>query len=334
MILLTVAAACEGNDSPSLTILEPPAANQTGEVLLEGIQRIEGFYAMGWISDREMIGTSASTEARPHLFIRDVIKGSMKDAGVEAGTSVNVSPDGKHAVIHQNRAFQVEMVDLAGGAGKRLPFDTRWTEGSWINGDTFLTAAAGSAQVPKLYRVNTAGIIETVSLAEFRPEQFIVKVEGKGNRLYTLDSGNQLTVMETESLAVLWQEDEVTDFALSPDGKQIVFVADTGSNQKSMLIAESSRGIQRKTVAKGRLIQQISWSPAGDKLAFSAFSLDQGMTGLYVMNASTGHMTSVSYQQNLKSSIEWNPSGSSFMVSEMQPGELTDTLSTTLYRLK
>ncbi|WP_256123712.1 hypothetical protein [Paenibacillus chitinolyticus] len=331
MFLLAAAPGCDRSPSPSVTVVDPPAAETGGHTVLAGIQRLDQFYGMGWSPQGELIGISGASLVGAPLEFRNLAGDKIRDTGIKGATGARMAPDGKNAWVYHRYEGAADLYNLETGRIIRTGPQTREFPGAWIDNKSYL--AVLTEPQGRLVRFGADG--EMTPVEHENVESGIVKAALKAGRLYVLSGERELTVTDTDGGgARVWTRSGVSDFALSPDGRQIALVSGTGPDQNALVLADAMRGGSEKTAARGRLLQQLSWSPDGSRIAFSVFSPDQGMTGLYVMNADSGRMIPVSYKPNLKSVIDWSPSGTSFMVSEVLSGDITDNMFTTIYQLK
>ncbi|SEF65711.1 WD40 repeat domain-containing protein [Paenibacillus sp. UNC499MF] len=331
MFLLAAAPGCERSPSPSVTVVDPPAAENSGDTVLAGIRHLDKFYAMGWSPLGELIGIPGASPVGAPLEFRNLTGDKIRDTGIKGATGVQMSPDGKNAWVYHRYEGTADLYQLETGRVIRIGPQTREFLGAWIDDKSYLAGLTEPNN--RLVRFGTDGEMTPVEHEDV--PSGIVRASIKDGRLYVLSGDRELTVTETGGgSSRIWSRSGVADFAVSPGGQRIALVTVTGPDQNALVLADAARGGSEKPAARGRLLQQLSWSPDGSRLAFSVFSPDQGMTGLYVMNAASGRMVPVSYKPNLKSIIEWSPSGTSFTVSEFLSGEITDRLFTTLYQLK
>ncbi|MBP1990017.1 TolB family protein [Paenibacillus eucommiae] len=340
--ILVTAAACNGvNGGSSITVLDPPVIPSDGDIVLDRIDRLDGVYGLDWVSDEELLGAlpAASYDREVILYHLQSGKSNYHPMSLEYGSLLQISPDRNHVIILQRLFGKSRIVNLKSGDMIKLPVEGREVGGSWVDERTYVLPIFEKSG-DQLVLVDIDGSISPLKLP--KGVDFIQKVVMKEDHIYILDARHQLSLFVKGSTDTSLIRNGVTDFALSPDGAQISFVAETAPNQQSLFIMDSfhgkgkgwENGKEKKLVAMGRLIQQLSWSPDGRKLGFSAFSLDEGMTGLYVVNTGTGSTIAVSYKQNLKSAIIWSPSAMQFMVSEDNPSEIEGHAFTNIYRLK
>ncbi|MCY9590131.1 hypothetical protein [Paenibacillus chitinolyticus] len=331
MFLFAAAPGCDRSPSPSVTVVDPPAAGTGVNTVLAGIQRLDQFYGMGWSPEGELIGISGASLAGAPLEFRNLAGDKIRDTGIKGATGLQMAPDGKNAWVYHRYEGTADFYNLESGRITRTGPQSRELSGAWVDDKSYLAVLA--EQKSRLVRFGIDG--EMTPVEHENVESGIVKAVFKAGRLYVLSGERELTVTETGGGgARAWTRSGVSDFALSPDGRQIALVSGTEPDQSVLVLADAVRGGSEKTAARGRLLGQLSWSPDGSRVAFSVFSPDQGMTGLYVMNADSGRMIPVSYKPNLKSVIDWSPAGTSFMVSEVLSGDITDNMFTTIYQLK
>lgn len=331
MFLLAAAPGCGSSPPPSVTVVDPPAAENSGNTVLAGIQHLDKFYAMGWSPQGELIGIPGASLVGAPLEFRNLAGAKIRDTGIKGATGVRMAPDGRNALVYHGYDGTADLYNPETGRIIRISPQIREHLGAWIDDKSYLAVLTEPKN--RLVQLDTDGKMTPVE-HENVPSG-IVRAALKNGRLYVLSGDRELTVTETGGgSARIWSRSGVSDFAVSPDGKRIALVTVTGPDQSALVLADARRGGSEKPAAGGRLLQQLSWSPDGSRFAFSVFSPDQGMTGLYVMNAVSGRMVPVSYKPNVKSVIEWSPSGTSFAVSEFLSGETADRLFTTLYQLK
>ncbi|MFS0839116.1 hypothetical protein [Paenibacillus sp. 1P03SA] len=331
MFLLAAAPGCDSSPSPSVTVVDPPASGNNGDTVLAGIRHLDKFYAMGWSPQGELIGIPGDSPVGATLEFRNLAGDKTRDTGIKGATGIQMAPDGKYAWVYHRYEGTADIYHLETGRVIRIGPQTRELLGAWIDEESYLAVLTEPNN--RLVRFGTDGEMTAVEHEDV--PSGIVKAAIKDGRLYMLSGDGELTVTETGGgSARIWSRSGVSDFAVAPGGQRIALVTVTGPDQKTLVLADAARGGSEKPAARGRLLQQLSWSPDGSRLAFSVFSPDQGMTGLYVMNEASGRMIPVSYKPNVTSDIEWSPSGTSFAVSEFLPGETAERLFTTLYQLK
>jgi hypothetical protein len=352
--LMFTTTGCSGQTGQQITVKEPPVQEKSENLVLEEIKRLDGVYGMAWLSDEEILTTSAPKWMEGELSTHDVQTGKDHPIGIASGMWVNLSPDRKYAYIYENSRMQASFVRMADGKRVRVQMGdgdisilNGQVQGAWLDNQTYVIATVqGLSQATLDGKVTPVAILgeqETVVKVLSAPSSSSQKL----NRLYYLNNHKQLYVLpinsgtsdksENAAKATLVQS-QVVDFTLSPDGTQAAFAIETKENENALVVTKLDQTKQGKVITSGRFVRQLSWSPDGSKLAFALFNLERGTTGLYVMNTLTGYMTPVSYYPNLQSVLWWSPSGKQLMMSQENQEMNLDTpnskLLTEMYRLK
>lgn len=179
--------------------------------------------------------------------------------------------------------------------------------------------------------MKTDGTVTPLSLPN--AEQPILKAFAKQDHLYLLDAEQKLWIAEITSLTARVLREQVGDFSLSPDGDTLAIATRTAADEITLFSTAPSGEEAGTLVAKGRVLQQLSWSPDSQRLAFTTFSLGQGMSGLFVIDAKSGSTLPLSTHSNLESPIIWSPTGRQLFVSESDRYSEDGSAHTTVFRL-
>jgi len=100
----------------------------------------------------------------------------------------------------------------------------------------------------------------------------------------------------------------------SPDGSKIVFLADTTFNGDKNIFVMNEDGSNRQQYTNNvQAIGTVSWSPYGEKIAFS--SLHQGDAEIYMMPSNGAYYTRMTDNEAYDSNPLWSPSGAYLMYS-------------------
>src|SRR5262245_21128345 len=107
----------------------------------------------------------------------------------------------------------------------------------------------------------------------------------------------------------------VTDPQVSPDGRRIVFVVTTLSEERdeylsNIWIVDAAGGAPRRFPAGPRRDVDPRWSPDGARLAFLSERAPKDKLQLYVMPADGGEPTKLTALEHGVSSAAWSPDGS------------------------
>lgn len=325
-------SACSGETGEKLTILEPPAG-RTDSISLKQVDRIDGFLGLDWLSDVEMIGRTVNAQQDDKLSVRHLQNGDLKRMDAGAGAIAKMSPDRRFMIVFGALRGEAVMVSGDGKRSVPLSLDYGGGDGAWTDDNHYLTTIVEADGIG-LALVGTDGRIDPVGPGSGNVPRHIVKADMKDDRLYVLAGDKQLFRISPDMQNVERIGTGIADFVLSPNGKRMAYVAETAPNEEALIIADSAGIPEGKEAANGMLLRRLSWSPQGDKLAFTAFGMERGMNGIYVMNVGTGEAVSVSVRHNVNSLIVWNPNGSALMVGESLDEALEGKPFTTIYRLQ
>ncbi|NRR23528.1 PD40 domain-containing protein [Brevibacillus sp. MS2.2] len=318
-----------------ITIIDPPTTEQAASLALERVDRLDGVYALGWLSETELLYRTDS-ETDDELHIRNLQNGSSKPIGIKAKDTAQLSHDRTHVLLADR--IHAAVGDLT--TGSTLPLQIGEADlsgmmadakGSWADNGTYVMPIVKRYEYGVVF-IDRGGRVTPYTLPT--TNQPVQKVAKHGDRLYYLDANKQLKMTVWGSHEEKLLHSKVIDFSLSPDGTRLAFVWETAVDEISLSITDSLGSKPDQPIIKGRLLQQLSWSPDGQRLALSIFSLSQGMTGLYVMDATTGFMLRLSTHANLNSEIVWSPSGQRLFVSDGDRWTQDAQVSTMIYQLK
>ncbi|MCY7345325.1 MAG: winged helix-turn-helix domain-containing protein [Pyrinomonadaceae bacterium] len=118
--------------------------------------------------------------------------------------------------------------------------------------------------------------------------------------------------------------DEITDFSLSPDGGKIAFSRnDAGNKKESLLIADLNTAEKREIISLPKSYylsaiksETVSWSPDGERLAFSGVDNDNFNSDIVTVEISSGKL------ERLKSDVwrdisktAWTVDGNSLIIT-------------------
>ncbi|UHA74847.1 hypothetical protein [Paenibacillus sp. 481] len=335
--LLVWIAACNKSSNESLKVYNPPVHRDAQPVSLFHIERLDNLFCSDWMSYNKLICSTTRAESKSeHMYIRDIRTGEEKPIGIAPYLSVHTSPDGQHLYAYSPNGWEAVLMQLANNLALPLTIQQGSERGAWADDNTYIAPLSGTNDYDIAMINKHNGMVTPIAL----PQQtdIVRKVQKHQAAIYVLDQSGQFTMYKSTQAEPIHIRADVADFSLSPDGKQLAFVVNNPLTNQQELYMTAPHAASRKgkdAIAKTQVINQLSWSPNGKQLAFMTFSLDPGMTGLYVMEAKTGSSTQVSYQSNVKVPIVWSPDSSRLMVSERNDHGLYNRHSiTTVYQLK
>ena len=122
--------------------------------------------------------------------------------------------------------------------------------------------------------------------------------------------------------------------AWSPDGRQFAFVTFTqGRNEINILDVESGSISRRTAVREVGAIQNLDWSPSGDKIAFNG--IEGGVSNLYTLDISERNVRQLTNDRFAYMHPTWSPDGSTlaFTTDRGEDGTNFETLEWGEYRI-
>lgn len=353
-VTLALLTGCSESGGGRVTIKTPPIREETGKIELEQIVRLEDAYGFGWLTDTEIISSKKPKWMEEPLYVHSLVKEKDPDRalGVQEALTVNPSPEGKVLFVsNQMKASLIRLneskkipLEVSNGSESTLNGNVR---GAWLGEKAYLFAS-----IDGLVIADTSGNV--TQAAKFKDGEDVIKVEAvpdptdvnrytafyidRKNTVYRLRivfEGSRFPKIEGNPEPV---REHTADFSVSPDGSRLAVSEETGENANVLYLVKTGEPGKPTKLTEGRFIRQISWSPDGSKLAYSMFNLERGGSGLYVMDAKTGHTTLVSLYPNLQSLLIWSPSGDRLMMSQEHPEMNLTTertkLMTEIYRFK
>jgi dipeptidyl aminopeptidase/acylaminoacyl peptidase len=125
-----------------------------------------------------------------------------------------------------------------------------------------------------------------------------------------MDLGNRRRMTPEDITRIVW----VSDPQISPDGRRVVFVATTLSEEKDQYLSQiwmvdTAGGVPRRFTAGPRRDTEPRWSPDGTRLAFVSEREAKKKGQLYVMPADGGEPTPLSDLKNGVTNPVWSPDG-------------------------
>ncbi|MCA1661234.1 MAG: S9 family peptidase [Novosphingobium sp.] len=124
--------------------------------------------------------------------------------------------------------------------------------------------------------------------------------------------------------ADLFKLEAARDPQVSPDGRQIAYVRQSGDvmtdrNRMSIWVVDAATGRQRPLVTGPGRYTMPRWSPDGGRIAYS--STDEGGAQLHVRWLDTGAASRITALPDAPQSLAWSPDGRSIAYTMRVPGE-------------
>ncbi|MFE5322786.1 TolB family protein [Paenibacillus sp. NPDC056579] len=344
LAIVMMLASCNVGQGKSMKVIEPPSPSKQDQIKLDRIDRLDGWYGYGWLSEQEMLGAA---DFSPHTVVnrRNVQTGQWTPAGIAAAAEIKVSPDTRHAVVLRYDTGVLEIAGLTGNTPSPLRLTVgegglsyliSGTQGSWADEAEYYTPVVQNRNGVQTYGVAAIAVNGAIRYMDIPgTNEPIRKVEARNGTMFVLDASRRLLRVGADGQDSIILRRGVADFSLSPDGKRLAVAEQADKNEEALsMISAEQPDADGQLVTTGRLLRQPAWSPDGGKLAFAVLSLSRGLSGLYVMDAGTGAMSQVGSTPNLEVPILWDPAGKQLMVSEARSEGPKGQPSTTIYRLK
>lgn len=322
-LLATVVIACDTTPSDrTLMVIDSPSPQAENRMMPKHIDHLDQLVCSDWMSEDELYCENTSASPKENLVVYDLRTRAGRTSIIPAGYTVVASPDRKRAFIQR---------DYEAGIFKRLPQHddlvpihvgsagtsalSGQAQGAWANDQSYLLPTVQG----ELLLVSETGKLTDMPLPEM--VGFIRKAIQKGSETYVLNDEDhlyRLSSSHADTLELI--QDDVIDFSLAPVGDRLAISIADSPNESSLIILNTGTDKRHQAkVAMARRIQSLAWSPNGKVLAFSAFSLDRSMSGVFLIQEHSRIVTTLTTRVNLNSSNVWSPSGSKLLVSELEP---------------
>ncbi|HEY2364388.1 MAG TPA: S9 family peptidase [Candidatus Angelobacter sp.] len=109
-------------------------------------------------------------------------------------------------------------------------------------------------------------------------------------------------------IAALWAGKNFDQTAISPDGKQVVWVEIT-KDGSAIFISAVTGSAPRRITAGGQSESAVAWSPDSKQIAFLSDATKPGQPQIYIVNAAAGSPRKLTSVKGFLASPGWSPDG-------------------------
>ncbi|WP_028563803.1 TolB family protein [Paenibacillus pinihumi] len=272
--------------------------------------------------------------------------------------TVWLSPDGKHAFIAEAKTSKYnlsgQIINLINGLSQAVKLELGIVTAGWADNNTLLLSVghtveridipSGNSSVISLHGGEDSSVTgknekENIYLVDGvrKIKRSLVEIKKHGSGSSGYGSDYSLIALYPIKDTIYYIDDQfklksipikggepsvlaanIIEAAPSPDGSRVALVQQIGETEM-LVLADSHGNIQGDAVARGNLIQRLSWSPDMKVLLFSVYSEAQGgMNGLYAFDLEAGKVTALADIQSLSYPIRWAPGSRQFMITDSE----------------
>lgn len=259
-----------------------------------------------------------------NVILRKSFKGNAVDyrsLAHEVNDEIVLSLAGERGIAHSKIIFvnnstgnkEIYMVDYDGYNLKRITTDKtldlfpKWTR----NGKNivYTTYKYGN---PDLYMMDTDGRNRT-AVSRFQGVNVTPSFSKDGNLMVlTLSKGRSpnlyLMEMDSKKLRQLTHSDSVdTSPCFSPDKQDIVFISDRAG--KPQMYITDVEGINIRRIRTDGYTDAPSWSPRGDKIAFTMQTAGKGAFDIYIYDILSEQVAQLTLEGDSNEAPSFSPDG-------------------------
>ena len=355
-LTLLLVTGCEEKDTSrtvvaregkKITLLKtsPPAEEEStksaDDFIIEKIARFDGIRGEDWLEGDELLIMKENTAIEPvrafdsmenikNLYTYNVKTGEEKLLYNEKEYlwMPILSPDKKHILVQNFRSGVNRglILDLKGNTVLTISEENTkkglylsYNNAKWVGNDLIIVPTSEEG----VCLVNLNSEIEILEGIDLMQTDTAILADG---RIYYISTDRSLIAydMKAEKKEII--KENVFNFELSPQSDKFAIeekLSDTGSS----LIIIDLKGREIQTLAKGKSVFGMSWSPDESKLAYLLSSDTESEKGLYIMNLKTLKSTYVSSDfMGIDNGVKWNTSGTKLLagISEVKDMKLLD----------
>ncbi|SDS64959.1 TolB protein [Paenibacillaceae bacterium GAS479] len=311
------------------------ALYKSGPVVDKTVQLGADFIGLDWTGEdslivskraKQMIGQVADEQKPPsYLYLRHLNKSqdSSPTLGMEEILKGNenfvytqISPDKKHLFYIQQSENYVHRVgkimNLETGGITEIKSDVGviW-EAAWTDKKSLLLMTGNGMIV----RLDVTGkVSEVLETGEVNiPPSLVVSSNGS---VYISHSSSTLFVYDPTASVFIKIMDNARLVAPSPDGNRLAIVKRISAAEEKLIFTDLN-GKTEKTIGTSASINGISWSPDGQRLAYSVTSdAGTGNNGVFITNEQTTESTPLKLTNDSVSGLmKWSPSGKKLLIN-------------------
>lgn len=296
-----------------------------------GIEKIEiypGVKGEDWLSDEIILMTKENLNLKPiKVFdqmsnIRNLYSYDLKsreEKSIYKNTEYMwmpiVSPYKKYIFSENLKPEKSSglVLDLNGNIIKVVDdkitkeFNTSFNNAKWVD-DVELIVPSGES----IYLINVNYGVSKIENVGRMQMDYAVK---SGNKIYYISVERKLIEYDINTKQRKVIKDNVLSFELSP-GKDMFAIEKKVSENKEALVLIDIQGNEKATLAEGKMIFGISFSPDQSKIAYVITSEDESKKGLYVSHIASNKSVYVSPDfVGIENGLKWSPSSKKILTS-------------------
>ncbi|MGE5627206.1 MAG: hypothetical protein ACM3X7_03710 [Solirubrobacterales bacterium] len=312
------------------------------------IQKYEGIRGEGWINDGDIIITKENQERSPiHIFdqmslVRNMYSYDINSKEEKSLTEKSkyiwmpsMSPDGKYIFYEKSDENSNTWVitDIDGNEKAVVAEDSSkgfslHTSGArWINNEEVIVPYSDDG----ILLININSKVSKIAGIGLMQTDHAAKVD---NNIYYISTERNLVSYDINTKQSKVLKENLLDFELSPK-KDIFAIEKRISESRNQLVLTDISGNEKDTLAEGKSIFGISWSPDQSKLAYVMTSDDESKAGLHLINLKSKEDIYVSHDfLNVDNGLKWSPSGKMILGSITEVKDMKSIDNTYIILLK
>lgn len=292
---------------------------QVGDDIVNHIEKYQAVKGYDFLEADAILGftvdPSINQETQPYIHSLTTLLKSKKRAENLPDQMIHVSPNKKYVFFVDQVRLVGFIFDLEGKVIAKATGPSVWelSQAMWIDSEGLIMPSQGTG----FYMIDTEGTetkIENVSEAGN-----ISKAVRVGEKIYyetQFDLKREMHVYDLKTgESHLFVEDRVINFNLSPLQDRFIIQTQEMEEDKTVLTQIDLEGQNRETIAEGKMIYGLGWSPDGSKIVYALNSRQESDEGIFLIDLENKKKSQISTEfLNLESSIKWNLKGDKLLI--------------------